>query len=205
MIGTIDILLQAHNPNFPLEPVFTFVNSAQSFRIRNVPKRIGQWSITAVTVNVSYPDGTTLAKECVLTGGVWVATVDGCATSGTCENGFVVTASGVDENGHTVSNYVLGAGDLYVKELDGTIAPGTTAARMYFYDAAPSQPKKGDAAFIEGTLNVWDGTDWKPAVSGTSRDTYIYFPARQKYYKLVAEADEDGNVTVAVDQEGVTI
>lgn len=201
MIGTIDILLQAHNPNFPLEPVFTFVNSAQSFRIRNVPKKIGQWSITAVTVNLSYPDNSTISKECILTGGVWVATVAGCATSGTCENGFVVTASGVDENGQTVSNYVLGAGNLYVKNLDGTIAPGTTAARMYFYDTAPAQPKKGDAAFITGTLNVWDGTSWKPAVS----DTYIYFPARQKYYKLVAEEDEDGNVTVAVDQEGVTI
>ena len=201
MIGTIDVHIQAHNPNFPLEPVFTFVNSGQSFRIRNVPKKIGQWSITAVTVNLSYPDNSTISKECVLTGGVWVATVDGCATSGTCENGFVVTASGIDEHGQTVTNYVLGAGNIYVKELDGTIAPGTTAARMYFYDAAPSQPKKGDAAFISGTLNVWDGTSWKPAVT----DPYIYFPARQKYYKLVAEEDEDGNVTVAVDQNGVTI
>ena len=53
MIGTIDIQIQAHNPNFPLEPVFTFVNSSQSFRVRNVPKKIGQWSITAVSVNLS--------------------------------------------------------------------------------------------------------------------------------------------------------
>ena len=41
MIGTIDVKVQAHNPNFPLDPVFTFVNSSQSFRIRDVPKRIG--------------------------------------------------------------------------------------------------------------------------------------------------------------------
>lgn len=28
MIGTLDIKVAAHNPNFPLEPVFTFINSA---------------------------------------------------------------------------------------------------------------------------------------------------------------------------------
>ena len=162
MIGTIDVCLNAHNPNFPLEPVFTFVNSSQSFRIRNVPKKIGKWSITNVTVNVSYPDNTIVSKECVLTGGVWVATVNGCSTSGTCENGFVVTASGIDENEQVVSNYVLGVGNLYVKELDGTITPGTTAVKMYFYETVPNAPHKGDTTFQNGILKVYDGTNWKP-------------------------------------------
>ena len=74
MIGTIDVYLNAHNPNFPIEPVFTFVTSPQSFRIRNVPRKVGKWNITNVFVNVSYPDNSTVSKECVLVGEIWVAT-----------------------------------------------------------------------------------------------------------------------------------
>lgn len=172
MIGTIDVKVQAHNPNFPLDPVFTFVNSSQSFRIRDVPKRIGNWSITNVFVNITYPDNTVISKECVLTGGVWVGTVDGCSSSGQVEKGFVVTASGIDENNQTVSNYVLGAGDIYVKQLDGTVTPGTTATRMYFYETIPTSPNEGDSTFIEGVLNVYDGTQWKP-VAQQSDPSYI--------------------------------
>lgn len=161
MIGTVDVNIQAKFPNLPLDPFQAFINSASSVRVRNVPRKIGRWEITQVYVNLSYPDNTTVAKACVLTGGVWVGTVDGCATSGTCTNGFVVTASGIDEDGNAVSNYVLGAGDLYVKNLDGTISPETTAARMYFYDTLPSNPNKGDTCFTNGTMIVWNGTDWK--------------------------------------------
>lgn len=164
MIGTIDVKIQAHNPNFPLEPVFTFINSAQSFRIRNVPKRIGRWEINKVFVNVTYPDTTVISKECVLNGGVWVGTIEGCSISGKTSNGFVVTASGIDENELPISNYVLGAGDVFVQDLDGSISPDVNAARMYFYSILPVSPKKGEATFIEGVLNVYDGTQWKPAL-----------------------------------------
>lgn len=123
MIGVIDIKVAAHNPNFPLEPVFTFINSAQSFRIRNVPRAVGKWNITKVFVRLVYPDNTTIQKECVLNGNIWIGTVEGCAESGTSTNGFIVTASGIDENENIITNYVLGAGDLYVKDLDGTIDP----------------------------------------------------------------------------------
>ena len=163
MIGTIDVNIQAKFPNLPLDPFQAFVGSASSVRVRNVPRKIGKWEITAVNVNVSYPDNTTVAKACVLTGGVWVGTVGGCATSGTCTNGFVITASGTDEDGNTVSNYVLGAGNVLIKQLDGTIAPETTAARMYFYDTLPTSPKKGDSIFVNGTLSLWNGTQWQPA------------------------------------------
>ena len=161
MIGTISVKIAAHNPSFPLEPVFTFVNSAQSFRIMNVPRKIGQWDITKVFVNLAYPDNTTVTKECVLNGSVWVGTVEGCATSGTSTNGFIVTASGIDENGNAVTNYVLGAGDLYVQRLDGTVAPDL-ANKMYFYEEIPTDPNEGDTTFIQGTLNVYDGTNWVP-------------------------------------------
>jgi hypothetical protein len=172
MIGTISVKVAAHNPSFPLEPVYTFVNSSQSFRILNIPKKIGKWDITAVFVNVSYPDNTVVAKSCALNGSVWVGTVSGCATSGTTTNGFVVTASGVDEDGNTVTNYVLGAGDLYVQNLDGTIAPETNAAKMFFFDTTPTSPKIGDTTFISGTMNIWNGTAWQP-VAQTSDPSFI--------------------------------
>ena len=128
----------------------------------NVPRKIGRWDITKVFVNLEYPDTTTVRKECVLNGSVWVGTVDGCASSGTSTNGFIVTASGIDEDGNTVSNYVLGAGDLYVQKLDGSITPDQNAAKMFFYEETPTTPKEGDTTFIQGALNIWDGTAWTP-------------------------------------------
>lgn len=172
MIGTIDIKVAAHNPNFPLEPVFTFINSAQSFRIRNVPRAIGKWNITNVFIHLNYPDNTTIQKECVLNGNIWIGTVEGCATSGTSTNGFIVTASGIDENENIVTNYVLGAGDLYVKDLDGTIDPERVGTKMYFNDTLPTNPKKGDATFIDQTLNVYDGTNWIPVADDPDLSNY---------------------------------
>lgn len=114
---------------------------------------------------MNYPDNTTISKECVLNGNIWIGTVEGCATSGTSTNGFYVTASGIDENENVITNYVLGAGDLYVKDLDGTIDPERVGTKMYFNDALPANPKKGDATFIDQTLNVYDGTNWVPVAT----------------------------------------
>ena len=172
MIGTISVKIAAHNPSFPLEPIYTFTDSAQSFRIMNVPRRIGKWNIEKVFVNLSYPDNTTITKECVLNGSVWVGTVEGCATSGTSTNGFYVTASGIDENENVITNYVLGAGDLYVKDLDGTIDPERVGTKMYFNDTLPTNPKKGDATFIDGVLNVYDGTNWTPVADDPDLSNY---------------------------------
>lgn len=172
MIGTLDIKVAAHNPNFPLEPVFTFINSAQSFRIRNVPRAIGKWNITKVFIHLNYPDNTTVQKECVLNGNIWIGTVEGCATSGTSTNGFYVTASGIDENENVITNYVLGAGDLYVKDLDGTVDPERVGTKMYFNDTLPTNPKKGDATFIDGVLNVYDGTNWTPVADDPDLSNY---------------------------------
>lgn len=48
MIGICDVSVQAANPNMPLHPLRAFVNSPSSLRIRNVPKRIGDWNISSV-------------------------------------------------------------------------------------------------------------------------------------------------------------
>ncbi len=120
MIGTIDIEIQAKNPNMPLWPLRAYVNSPSSLRIRNVPKKIGQWEITSVQVTATYPEKTQKTAQCVLVGGVWVGTIEGSPASGTCTNGYTVIADGIDENGNPVSGYVLGRGDVEILKEDGT-------------------------------------------------------------------------------------
>ena len=120
MIGTIDIEIQAKNPNMPLWPLRAYVNSPSSLRIRNVPKKIGQWEITSVQVNVNYPDKTQKTAQCVLHGNIWVGTVEGSSATGSYTNGYTVLANGTDENGNPVSGYVLGRGDVEILKEDGT-------------------------------------------------------------------------------------
>ena len=120
MIGTIDIEIQAKNPNMALWPLRAYVNSPSSLRLRNVPKKIGQWEITSVQVNVNYPDKTQKTTQCVLVGGVWVGTVEGSSATGSYTNGYTVLANGTDENGNPVSGYVLGRGDVEILKEDGT-------------------------------------------------------------------------------------
>jgi hypothetical protein len=59
MIATVDISIQAANPSMPLFPMRAFEGSPSSIRIRNVPKRIGDWVIDKVYFAVTYPDNTT--------------------------------------------------------------------------------------------------------------------------------------------------
>lgn len=167
MIGTIDICIQAAKPNFPLDPVFSFVGSPSSFRIRNVPKKVGRWAIIKVYVSCEYPDGETNTAECVLTSGVWVGTVkDGATVSGKVDNGFTVVADGLDENGDLVQGYVLGMGDLAILANDSSIHPYLTGHRLTLFDTIPENPKKGDSYLDDGWLRIYDGTQWtdKPEI-----------------------------------------
>lgn len=123
MIGTISIECNAKNPNFPLHPLRAFVNSPSSLRIINVPKKIGTWQITSVTLNAVYPDGSSQSASCVLTGGVWVGTIQGSTLAGSNELGYTIYASGIDEHGLEVNDYVLGKGDVVVLDATGSIPP----------------------------------------------------------------------------------
>lgn len=124
MIGVVDVEINAANPHVPLRPVRTFVGSPQSFRVRNVPRRIGEWEIKAVRLEVYYPDSTTETANCVLTGGVWVGTVGASAVPGTSVAGFVVNADGIDEFGQPVVGYILGIGDVEVLTRERSVTPG---------------------------------------------------------------------------------
>lgn len=56
----------------------------------------------------------------MLVGGVWVGTIEGSPTAGSCTNGYTVIADGIDENGNPVNGYVLGRGDVEILKEDGT-------------------------------------------------------------------------------------
>ena len=76
MIGTIDISVNAAHPNLALDQVCGFVGSPSSFRISNVPKKIGTWQISDVRVVVTSPDNLVHTADCIHTNDVWVGTVE---------------------------------------------------------------------------------------------------------------------------------
>ena len=123
MIGTISIECNAKNPNMPLHPLRAYINSPSSLRITNVPKKIGKWNINKVTIVAIYPDSTSQTAECVLTGDVWVGTIEGSTTAGTLAQGYSIIADGVDENGNDVTGYVLGKGDVVILQSNSTPEP----------------------------------------------------------------------------------
>lgn len=155
MIKTIDVECNAANPNLPLKPMFAFVNSPSSIRVRNVPKRIGDWCIRKVYFTAVYPDSTVKTAECVLTGGVWVGTIEGTNTSGTSTNGYTIFADGTDENGNNVTGYVLGKGDIEILEADGTPSPDPARYTVKLLSAEATQPREGDMYPTDEGYVIW--------------------------------------------------
>lgn len=161
MIGTVDVEIQAKFPSMPLDPMQAYVNSPSSIRLRNVPKRIGKWAIESVQFVAAYPDGSIKTAQCVLTGGVWVGTIEGTSTSGTSKNGYTIFASGTDENGEPVTGYILGKGDIEILEADGTLTPGKTLAYVHLLSADSEGENDGDLWQTSGTWKIrQDGQDW---------------------------------------------
>ena len=162
MIRPIDINLNAAHPELPLVEATTFTGAPSSVFIRGVPKAVGNWSITAVSVAVTYPDNTTTARAAVESAeGVWVATIPGTATSGRTVAGFRILADGIDENGAAVTGYVLGFADFAVLSFFPVPAPGETFFYLRYFDAMPTAAKKMDVTTIDGVLKFYNGTAWE--------------------------------------------
>lgn len=216
MICTIDVRCNAANPNLPIKQFVSFKDSPSSIRVLDVPKKIGKWNITSVFVQVKYPDDTTVSKECVRNGNIWVGTVEGTSTTGISKNGFSIIANGLDENGELVEAYVLGVGDVLIMEFDGTISPNEKTWSIHFYDSKPNNPKTGDA-YLDGiALMIYDGNVWIKvggqdvvpdpynkgwALNATNANTANYASqatnsenADYATYALRAGHDSDGNV-----------
>lgn len=150
MIGTIDIEVNAANPQKPLRPLTAFAGSPSQVRLRNVPRAIGAWRLTDVRVRLNNPDGTSSVTPCTLTGGVWCATVPGTETPGISVNGFVVEADGDDEHGGRVENYVLGVGDVEILNRENAVTPETQT-----FKGDPGAPGENGATPVIGENGNW--------------------------------------------------
>ena len=164
MVGTIQIKCSAHNPSMPLCPVFAFQASYQPARISDAPTKIGDWNIKRVEVECLFPDNRTMRFDGELVGGVWAATITSCPIAGTSKNGFVI--NGYDENGN---KYVLGKSDLYIMTNDSRIVPQKEIQLVNILPNKPDAPHVGDAVFVDGKFEVYDGETW---VSTGSSDVY---------------------------------
>lgn len=159
MIAIVPVEIQAANPSMPLYPWRAYVNSPSSLRVRNVPRKVGNWSIDRVYVTAAYPDNSLKTADCVLVGGVWVCTIEGSTSPGESQNGYTIYADGVDENGDRVTGYVLGKGCISILETDGTITPGETTYYVHLLSSQPVSPKEGDLWQLSGSWYIWqDGT-----------------------------------------------
>ena len=121
MIGTLDIEIHAANPGVPLRPLVAYVSSPSQVRLVNVPRTVGQWSLTRVYVEVTYPDNAVHAVTATRAGALWSATLPACAVTGTVQGGLTVCADGVDESGTEVTGYVIGRGDVEILSADGKV------------------------------------------------------------------------------------
>lgn len=128
----------------PLYPMKAFAGSPSSIRVRNVPRQIGSWKLTSVTFSVVYPDGETKMVSCIPVNNVWVGTIAGSETVGTTENGYTIFASGVDENGNQVNDYVLGKGDIEILDNNGMPTPNQQSHFVKLLSAQSDNLKEGD-------------------------------------------------------------
>lgn len=162
MITPLEISVNAAQPAMPLPPLVAFLGSPSSLRLVGVPRAVGSWRITSVAVTVKYPDGSIVSKAATSVSGVWVATLDGCATPGTAIGGYTITADGIDERGEAVSGYVLGRGDVVVLDRDGTVTVGETTYYLHLLAAKPDAPKRGDVYADGSVLRLYNGAAWVP-------------------------------------------
>ena len=161
MIGTIDVEINAAHPEMPLAEFAAFVNSPSHVRVRNVPRGVGNWQITAVYLSVNYPDNSLPSVSLTHVGALWTGTIGGSAVAGRSVNGYQITADGVDEDGNPIIGYVLGVGNVYILNRDGSITVGETTYYLHLLDDVPTKPKKSDVCKIDGTLKWYDGTAWQ--------------------------------------------
>lgn len=168
MIGTIDVEVNAAHPNLPLCEFAAFVGSPSHVRVRNVPRGVGNWQLTAVYISANYPDNTSQTATLTHVGALWTGTIPGSAAAGRSVNGYQITADGLDESGNVITGYVLGAGDVMILDRDASIVIGDTTYYLHLLDAVPTTPHIGDVATVDGSLKLYNGTAWVSFAAGAS-------------------------------------
>lgn len=160
MIGTTEVKITAARPNLPLPPLFAFKDSPSSLRLTEIPKAIGNWTITAVSLVITYPDNITISKSAVRTGNVWVATVEGTSSTGKVSGGYEILANGKDENNTDVEGYCLGRGDVFILDTTMDIKRLIDKITVRFLNELPTNPVAGDMTEHDGKIQLYDGTNW---------------------------------------------
>lgn len=160
MIGTICIGLNAAHPNIPLATSYTVKGSPSSFRITEVPTKIGNWKIEEVLVSVVTPDNEQLTAQCKKVGDIWVGTIEGTTRTGEVKNGVMITANGIDENGDAVRGYVLGMGDFIVIDKITDASEVESISFLRLFNDRPETPIDNDAVFDDGVLSVFKDGEW---------------------------------------------
>ena len=161
MVRTFKVELNAAHPELPLMEASAIVGSTSTAFISRVPASVGSWHVTKVYAQAEYPDGTTTTVEATVgAAGIYTATLPATQTSGRVRGGFCVLADGIDELGEPVTGYILGMADMAVYTRDLQVIPGYNGVAMHYFDYAPTVAKKGDVAPIDGTIKMYDGTQW---------------------------------------------
>lgn len=202
MIAVVDVKIQAENPSMPLWPMKAYVGSPSSIRVRNVPKKIGDWCISKIVFVANYPDNTTQTVECRLIGGVYVGTIDGSTRSGTVEQGYSIIADGVDENENAVNGYVLGKGDVEILVNDTHVNPDEVSYGMRLFEDESEQPKSGDVWLGEDSINIVDvdgntKTFSPPDLSDYAKKSELATKQNKIFANGILSGDGQGNITAA--------
>ena len=100
MIARYLIDCRCERPDWPFMPVSVACGSARTIGVIGLRSRLGI-TVTGCKIRVTNADGCALTIDCVLTGGIWVATFPAShfQSYGTVKNGVVVFATGRDEHG----------------------------------------------------------------------------------------------------------
>ena len=112
-------------------------------------------------------------------------------------------------NGQSPGYYVAAG----TRQADGTfrvyLAPGyfpetTKGLRYHVYITDElTNPRWMGSGAVRIIENPSDGSS--PAPEVLPKNLYAYNPVNHLYYKITAEADAEGNITIALDQEGVSL
>lgn len=211
MVATVDIQVSASNPTIPLFPWRTFRKSLSSLRIRNVPKRIGKWNITGVSISAKYPSNEIVTHDCTLVGGVWIATMPSCNTAGNVSKGYAVVAKGTDEQGNDVESYILGRGAIQIIDCDIKTSALPNTYNVTLLPDKPDNPSNGDIWLDAGVWYIRH--DDETTTLGISKDdveTMLdgYVPKTRKVNGKTLDGDINltaSDVNALGDKRDVTI
>ena len=125
MIRTIQLELNAAQPDFPVQPIRLFAGSAASLTILNVPRSVGARAVTAISVQVKLRTGGSVTIPATRVGSAWEVTIPASnfAEPYSASLGLKILGSGISET-EAPASWILGAADIAVLNAQGEVIPG---------------------------------------------------------------------------------